>query len=299
MGPIGGLTRTQLRARWRSWLALALLIGAFAGIVLGVAMGARRTATAFPRLVESSQATQALVSAFGTGLDGFYDELGEDDQVEEIGLIAGMPVVPLNAEGKPDESAGNVIAPIDGRHAYALDRPQVLEGRLPDPDHPREVFVNELSARAQGLRVGSRVPLVAIKSDPDDFEGEPLGLTPFTGIVVGIGRFIEEVVPTAKFDISERMLISPAAYPEYGTGNGLFFDGAVVRLEGWRRRLGFPRHRHPPGAGARGNRRRGHLRRQPGSQSPGRATRSGRSGPPSCCSRPSPGWPGSSSSVRP
>src|SRR4029077_6815417 len=35
--------RTELRKRWRSWLALALIVGAFAGAVEAAAAGARRT----------------------------------------------------------------------------------------------------------------------------------------------------------------------------------------------------------------------------------------------------------------
>jgi hypothetical protein len=34
--------RTELRRRWRSWLALALIVGAFAGAVEAAAAGARR-----------------------------------------------------------------------------------------------------------------------------------------------------------------------------------------------------------------------------------------------------------------
>jgi hypothetical protein len=35
--------RAELRGRWRSWLALALLAGVFGGVVTAVAAGARRT----------------------------------------------------------------------------------------------------------------------------------------------------------------------------------------------------------------------------------------------------------------
>ena len=39
--------RTELRRRWRSWLALALIVGAFAGAVEAAAAGARPTDAAW------------------------------------------------------------------------------------------------------------------------------------------------------------------------------------------------------------------------------------------------------------
>ena len=40
--------RAELRRRWRAWLALALIVGAFAGVVEAAAAGARRTDAAYP-----------------------------------------------------------------------------------------------------------------------------------------------------------------------------------------------------------------------------------------------------------
>jgi hypothetical protein len=40
--------RAELRKRWRSWLALALIVGAFARAVEAAAEGARRTDAAHP-----------------------------------------------------------------------------------------------------------------------------------------------------------------------------------------------------------------------------------------------------------
>ena len=43
------LLRARFRHRWRSWLALSLLIALVSGLVLAGVVAARRTATAFPR----------------------------------------------------------------------------------------------------------------------------------------------------------------------------------------------------------------------------------------------------------
>ena len=54
--------RTELRKRWRSWLALALIVGAFAGAVEAAAAGARRTDAAYPALLTWSRAPDLLAA---------------------------------------------------------------------------------------------------------------------------------------------------------------------------------------------------------------------------------------------
>src|ERR1700733_12244319 len=48
--------RAGVRRRWRAWVALALLIGLFAAVVTALAAGARRTDSAYPRLLTWSSA---------------------------------------------------------------------------------------------------------------------------------------------------------------------------------------------------------------------------------------------------
>jgi hypothetical protein len=50
--------RADLRQRWRALLSLALLLGLIGGVVLTAAAGARRTDTAYPRLLTWANATQ-------------------------------------------------------------------------------------------------------------------------------------------------------------------------------------------------------------------------------------------------
>ena len=64
--------RAELRARWRAWLTLAVLVGLAGGVVLTAAAGAQRTDTAFPRLLESDHAAAVAVAVNGDGQG--YDE---------------------------------------------------------------------------------------------------------------------------------------------------------------------------------------------------------------------------------
>jgi len=54
-----------LRARWRDWLVLTVLIGLAGGAVLAASAGARRTASAYPRFLRYSHASDLLVATSG------------------------------------------------------------------------------------------------------------------------------------------------------------------------------------------------------------------------------------------
>ena len=51
MGSIGMVFHAQLRHRWRSWLAITVLISLVGGVVMAAAAAGRRTDTAIPRFV--------------------------------------------------------------------------------------------------------------------------------------------------------------------------------------------------------------------------------------------------------
>ena len=64
--------RSQMRSRWVALLALALLIGVATGVVLTTAAGARRTDSAYPRLLRDTNGADLLVS----GSQDFYPRAG-------------------------------------------------------------------------------------------------------------------------------------------------------------------------------------------------------------------------------
>ena len=51
MATVWLLLRADLRRRWRALLGLALILGLAGGVVITAAAGARRTETAYPRLL--------------------------------------------------------------------------------------------------------------------------------------------------------------------------------------------------------------------------------------------------------
>ena len=231
MGPVGVKLRVEVRTRWRSWLVLAVLIGAFGGVVLGVAAGARRTATAYPRFVEAAHASDVLVGAYRYGADDYYRALAADPAVVDFGKVASLPIVPVAPNGEPQPLAGNLVASVDGKVGYTINRPQVLAGRLPGRNAPNEALLNEVAATRLKAHVGSRIPMVKLTFDPNQPGGDPIGATPIGDVtVVGIGRYSSEVVPTEKFGLVETIQVSPANYRAYGRDATLNWDGIYLRL---------------------------------------------------------------------
>jgi hypothetical protein len=64
------LAARELRARWRGWAALALLVAVAGGAVLAAAAGASRTQSAYPRFLTASKASDLLVAPYFSGLAG-------------------------------------------------------------------------------------------------------------------------------------------------------------------------------------------------------------------------------------
>ena len=62
--------RADVRRRWPALLSLAVLLGLIGGVVLTAAAGARRTDTAYPRLLTWANATQVDIVPGGTGFTG-------------------------------------------------------------------------------------------------------------------------------------------------------------------------------------------------------------------------------------
>ena len=88
MGSVWLALRAELRARWRPVAALAVLLGVIGGVVLAAAAGARRTDTAYPRLLQWARAAQVDVVPAGNGVPtAYFGALGRLPQVAAMSTI--------------------------------------------------------------------------------------------------------------------------------------------------------------------------------------------------------------------
>jgi len=230
MNAVRARLRADLRARWASWVAFALAIGAVGAVVLTAAAGARRTDTAYERFLAVSRAEDVYIAGdrYSPEATAFFDELEHLPQVVSGGGVAAMIVVPPSGSlASPYHFAG-----LDRRYGHTIDRPKIIRGRLPRIDRADEVLVNQAMARVHHLRVGSTVDwttFTTAQSEDPEFKGDLSVGMPVHLRVVGVGVYPNEVVPTAQYDSLPFFYLSPAYYEAHpSTNQGYGFE--VIRL---------------------------------------------------------------------
>ncbi len=142
--------RAEVRSRWRSWLALVLLVAVVGGIVLGGIAAGRRTASAFPRFVAQY------------GYDSFAYSYRPLPRLTSLPEVASAVPIESPVNGSPQCSCSHKISEINfgileypesgGSRYYKL-----VSGRQPDPSSPDEVLASFNFARDEGVKAGSEI----------------------------------------------------------------------------------------------------------------------------------------------
>ena len=155
MGVVWLAFRAELRRRWRSWLAIALLISVVGGLVLGAAAAGRRTQAAFP----------SFIAAHGYDVDVYAAV-----PVPEIARLPGLETITTLAgpdNGTPVcEGCAHPINPTDFGVTYLHPGERspykLVAGHLPDPSSVTQVLAS-YSLRDDGVHLGTviRVPFYA------------------------------------------------------------------------------------------------------------------------------------------
>lgn len=191
MGAVWQRFGAEWRARKRSWLGLAVLIGFAAGLALAAWTGARRTETAYPRFISAQRAPDITTGGINGPEEAFLpgiETLKKLPQVAEWVDGYSFPANVRTTAGRllrfPDLIAGGDET---GRAGVVLDRARILNGREPDPNADDEGTVS-FAAESADLTVGSVVTLVP---DPGLFLGEIAREVPIriVGIHAASGEF--------------------------------------------------------------------------------------------------------------
>lgn len=228
---VGGATRlwygAEMRRHWRRHLTLTLLVAFVGAAVLTCLAAARRTDTAFER----------YASAHGVPQLEVYTGSEPKKAPAAARAIESVPGVALTgrvnnlfaAPDRPELVPGDdflVFAPGDDRWGRTLDRPIVVAGRLPDPEAPDEILVNERAADELWLRVGTRFRLRSVSPREGDFlQSGEFSKIKFRGArptvtVVGVGR--------------SRTDLAQASYAaKYGIASHAFYEQNVDEMFGF------------------------------------------------------------------
>ena len=149
------IARAGLRARWRSWLALALVAG-LAGGVIALAAGARRADTAYPRFAAWSMPPDELVS-----LDS-----GQAFASASAAAVRALPQVTAAAPFTSYVTLGpaviGVLAPEDAAIPGGYWHRKLLAGRLPAPGRPQEADISFTIAQSMHVGVGDTLPVTLL-----------------------------------------------------------------------------------------------------------------------------------------
>jgi FtsX-like permease family len=228
----------SLRARWRGWVLLAVLVAVGGGAVLASAAGARRTSSAYPRFLQASKAADVFVSPAGTGLGGYYRALAKLPGAAAVAPGVGLNVQ-LSGANRPSVA---MEAPADGRLWRQTEIPKILAGRLPAVDRPGEVAVDQNGAALLHLHLGSTLALTAAgDTGPPGAAGSRPGQEQrLTERVVGIVVTPQSVDPVTDIDKIPLILATPALWHRLGPAyEG--YDAAYVRLSPGATAAGFGR----------------------------------------------------------
>jgi putative ABC transport system permease protein len=226
-------SRASLRRRWRSLGGIALLLGLIGGLSLFAIAGARRTQSAYPRLLRSVNPSTMAVDIGGVNVsdsDALMDRIAHFPQVTQSGAYTSFNVAPF-VDGRPDLSQEfEALGSVDGRY-FDQDVFTPTHGRRPDPSRADEVAVNEESARRYGYHVGQKLDLGTASEDQlqdPDFADNPVPRLQIHSTIVGIGLFLEEVVQDDT-DRSPLMLLTPAYVDQAKEWGDYSWMGLVLR----------------------------------------------------------------------
>ncbi len=148
MSAVRMLAASDIRRRWRSVVALTLLVGAVGAIVLATAAGARRSDTALPRFNTFARSSDVEISVgFPTA-----SQLAAFRRSPGVAAFAQMHAYSLVVKGNENLA---IAVPADSAMGDVVDRVRLIKGRLADPTAPDEVTIGEQLAAETHLRVGS------------------------------------------------------------------------------------------------------------------------------------------------
>src|SRR5215469_3811855 len=195
MGTLWLALRADLRQRWRALLSLALLLGLIGGVVLTAAVGARRTDTAYPRLLSWANATQVDIIPAASGIPAdYYAALRRLPQVAALSTAVLYQVV-LPTATHPDNNQVTAMSSPDHGDGIATDKVKVLQGRPYDPAVSGQAMIDSQLAALEHVGPGGTLRLVGVPNDPNTGNADWAKRVPLSFRVTAVVVFDNQIVP--------------------------------------------------------------------------------------------------------
>jgi len=159
--------RADLRQRWRALLSLALLLGLIGGVVLTAAAGARRTDTAYPRLLSWASATQVqLIPAANDYPADYYAALAKLPQVAQLSTEVLYQVTLPTARHAYTNQVYAFSSP-DHVMGVSADKVKILAGRPFDPQQADQAMIDPQLAALEHVGPGGTLRLLGVPNSPN------------------------------------------------------------------------------------------------------------------------------------
>jgi len=233
MSAVWMYARNELRARWRAWFAIALMVGVAGGVVMAAAAGARRTDSAVARFLVRAHASNAFVGADPSR----FQAIASLPQVETAAALSRMLMADQVGQTKGVEVS--TLAFMD-TSIPKFPSPIVPAGRLFDPSKADEAVVNEQALKRHVFSLGQRVTLTAFTPEQLNAALSGANLVPkgpsATVRVVGAVKITTDLTtsnppPNVIYTGNDALFLTPALYKQIGAGVAQY-PGLTVRLRG-------------------------------------------------------------------
>jgi hypothetical protein len=225
------VARARLRRGLWGVLVLALVVGVTGGAAIAAIAGARRTDSAYRRLLRATETTDVSVGlADAPPGPRFGREVRALPHVSRGDTLVGFASLLRAPADEARPAFGPSLLGAEGGGLFdAFGRLKFEAGRTHRPGALHEAVANVAAARAFDLDVGSRLSLllldfprfaelniraIAENREPSRGEVEPL-LQPVELRVVGIGRSPEQLVSASTGTTEPGVIVSPAFVDRY------------------------------------------------------------------------------------
>ena len=214
------VTFARRRGDYVALIGLIGLIGLLGGVAMASIAAGRRTQSAFPAFVASTNPSTLTMSVYGTvpGASGYSamltDAIAHLPEVSHVESWVGAGIAPLRPDGSPNLDASlNPVGSVDGLF-FDVDRATAVNGRMADPAREDEMVTTPLGAQLLGAHVGQVIQVGLY--GPDQFTQPAFGtadVAPMRRIdmtLVGIVEFNNQIIED---DVDQRptnVLYTPA-----------------------------------------------------------------------------------------
>ena len=239
--------RTTFRARRGGYLAVVLLVGALGGLAMGSVAGARRTQSAFPVYLASTNPSDVeLFTEFATvtkvGYSAKLDRaIARLPYVEHAADVVGFDGTLTALRQLPPESVAGAAPPaFEGSpNGFYLtnDRVTLVQGRMADPNREDEFVMSATGAAGEGLHVGSTLPLgfyTDAQAESSNFQGYPADKPHFSIDLklVGIVESSSQVIQDDDAALGSQFAVLTPVLTRRLAGCCAYYSYVALKLEG-------------------------------------------------------------------